>query len=226
MPFCAVTVRSKDFDHPEKNSKKNQKNLKFCGIEDSHVRKARANFCVGWTLRELVAKENKNNLCLWTVNSKKIAKKFKKIEFIWRQRGLSAQGACKFWWSNDVRGALEKKTKYCIFSKFFWAKICFFLHELLRCPNTTKTCTHLAHLNIFSPTKFHNFLIFFYFFEFTVRMRTKFMFSFATSSQGVRTAWKFVHTLQIWVSSIPQSFNFYLFILLFFQDGQSPLTGR
>ena len=33
------------------------------------------------------------------MNSKfeKIAKKFKKIVFIWRQRGLSAQGACKFW---------------------------------------------------------------------------------------------------------------------------------
>ena len=53
--------------------------MKFGGIENSHVRKARAHFCVGWTLRELVAKENKNNLCLWTVNSKKIAKKFKKM---------------------------------------------------------------------------------------------------------------------------------------------------
>ena len=102
-----------------KNSRKNQKNMKFGGIEDSHVRKARAHFCVGWTLRELVAKENKNNLCLWAVNSKKIAKKFKKIEFIWRQRGLSAQGACKFWWSNDVRGALEKKNKIVHFFKVF-----------------------------------------------------------------------------------------------------------
>ena len=58
----------------------------------------------------------------------------------------------------------REKNKIVHFSKFFWAKICFFLHELLRCPNTTKTCTHLAHLNIFSPTNFHNFLIFFLFF--------------------------------------------------------------
>ena len=32
--------------------------MKFGGIEDSHVRKAHAQFRVGWTLWELVAKEN------------------------------------------------------------------------------------------------------------------------------------------------------------------------
>jgi len=58
----------------------------------------------------------------------------------------------------------REKNKIVHFFKVFWAKICFFLHELLRCPNTTKTCTHLANLNIFSPTNFHNFLIFFLFF--------------------------------------------------------------
>ena len=97
------------------------------------------------------------------MNSKfeKIAKKFKKIEFIWRQRGLSAQGACKFWWSNDVRGALEKKNKIVHFFQSFFELKFVFLHELLRCPNTTKMCTRLVHLSIFSFPKFHIFLNFF-----------------------------------------------------------------
>ena len=51
--------------------------MKFGGIEDSHVRKARTHFCVGWTLRELVAKENKNNFPMnskFEKNSKKVKK--------------------------------------------------------------------------------------------------------------------------------------------------------
>ena len=38
-------------------------------------------------------------------------------------------------------------------------------YGLLRCANTTKMCTHLVHLSIFSPPKFHIFLIFFLFFQ-------------------------------------------------------------
>ena len=38
----------------------------------------------------------------------------------------------------------------------------FFLsHEFLECPNNAKTCTHLAPLSIFDPTKFQLFLFFF-----------------------------------------------------------------
>ena len=45
--------------------------MKFGGIEDSHVRKARAHFHAVRTLRELVAKENINFVRMRTVNSKK-----------------------------------------------------------------------------------------------------------------------------------------------------------
>ena len=68
MPFSAVTVRPKVFDRPEKIAKKNQKNMKFGGIEDSHVRKARAHFHAVRTLRELVSKENINFVRMRAVN--------------------------------------------------------------------------------------------------------------------------------------------------------------
>ena len=70
MPFSAVTVRSKVFDRPEKIAKKS-KNMKFGGIEDSHVRKVRAHFHAVRTLRELVSKENINFVRMRVVNSKK-----------------------------------------------------------------------------------------------------------------------------------------------------------
>ena len=57
MPFCDVTVWSKNFDHPEKNSKKNQKNLKFCGIKDTQVRKVRAKLHAVRTFQELVSEK-------------------------------------------------------------------------------------------------------------------------------------------------------------------------
>jgi hypothetical protein len=57
VPLPSGQSRSKGFDRPEKNSKKNLKNLKFCGIKDTQVRKVRANFCAVWTFQQLVAKE-------------------------------------------------------------------------------------------------------------------------------------------------------------------------
>ena len=55
----------------------------------------------------------------------------------------------------------SKKNKIVYFLKFFfWDKFCFFLHELLQCPNTTKFCTHLPHQSILDAKKIHIFLNF------------------------------------------------------------------
>ena len=59
----------------------------------------------------------------------------------------------------------RRKNKIVHFFQSFFELKFVFLHELLRCPNTTKTCAHLANLNIFDPTNFHIFLIFFLFFQ-------------------------------------------------------------
>ena len=55
--------------------------MKFGGIEDSHVRKARAHFHAVRTLRELVSKENINFVRIRAVNSKKIEKNQKNMKF-------------------------------------------------------------------------------------------------------------------------------------------------
>ena len=55
-------------------------------------------------------------------------------------------------------------------------------------------------------------------------MRTKIMISFATSSQGVRTAHKFVRALRTWLSSIPQNFRFFWFFCYFLRIYCSPFT--
>ena len=57
--------------------------MKFSGIEDSHVRKARAHFHTAQTLWELVSKENINFVRMRALNSKKIEKKSKKYEISW-----------------------------------------------------------------------------------------------------------------------------------------------
>ena len=57
--------------------------MKFGGIEDSHVRKARAHFHAVRTLRELVSKENINFVRMRAVNSKTNRKKSKKYEILW-----------------------------------------------------------------------------------------------------------------------------------------------
>ena len=77
------------------SSNKIQKNLKFCGIEGTQVRKVRANFRAIWTFQELMAKEK--NINLYAVNSKfkKNSKKFLKnnnlfgIKEAWVRKALA-----------------------------------------------------------------------------------------------------------------------------------------
>ena len=116
-----------------------------------------------------------------------------------------------------TRRSREKKQNSAFFQSFFELKFVFFSTSSYDV-QTQQKCAHILRTWVSSvPQNFIFFDFFFYFFEFTIHMRTKFMFSFATSSQGVRTAWKFVHTLQTWVSSIPQSFNFVWFFCYFFR---------
>ena len=121
---------------------------------------------------------------------------------------------CCVW---TLEGLVEKKQN--LAREKTWEKmtILFFLaraprmsfdHKNLQAPCAPKPlwCQKISYFFEFS----------YYFFEFTVHMRTKFMISFATSSQGVQTAHKFARALRTWLSSIPQNFRFFWFFLLFF----------
>ena len=65
------------------------------------------------------------------------------------------------------------------------------LQEPVRSHLRTKFSSHLAHLSILDPKKFHNFLILFWFFRIYYSSGRYFCFLFATSSSRAERAWNF-----------------------------------
>ena len=201
--------------------------MKFGGIEDSHVRKARAHFHAVRTLRELVSKENINFVRMRAVNSKKNQKKIKKI---WKFVGLKifrfARCVHVFVVFGHRRSSWRKKQ---ILAQKTLKK-CSILFFFSRAPRTS-----FDHQNLQAPcalkplwsqknSTFFEFCC--YFFEFTVHRHKLFLFSFAMSSRSVQPTQKYARALRTWLSSIPQNFRFFLIFCYFFLDGQNPLTGR
>ena len=108
---------------------------------------------------------------------KKIARKFKNIWNFLASRMLGGTRRVQNFVIKWHARSSHKKTKIVYFLQvYFWDKFCFFVHELLQCPNTTKFCTHLPHLSILDAKRIHIFWFFCYFFEFTVHTRTYLLF--------------------------------------------------
>ena len=191
--------------------------MKFGGIEDSHVRKARAHFHAVRTLRELVSKENINFVRMRAINSKKIEKKNQKI---WKFMGLKifrfARCVHVFVVFGHRRSSWRKKTN---FSSKKFEKMQYFVF-FSRAPRTS-----FDHQNLQAPCALKPlwrqinsiFLNFFaIFFEFTVHRHKLFLFSFTTSSRSVQPTQKCARALRTWLSSIPPNFIFFDFFAIFF----------
>ena len=99
------------------------------------------------------------NFKMYAVSSKfkKIARKFKKYEIFWHQRGWGAQGACNFFLRFYTVGARgEKKPNLAQKKTLKNALFCFFA----RAPRMSfdqKNCKRLAHPSLFDARKIHTF---------------------------------------------------------------------
>ena len=112
-----------------------------------------------------MAKVNNKSIHLWIVNSKNSKKIQKHMKFFGIQNARVHKACAKFCYQMTSEELLQKNQNSVFFTSFFWDKFCFFLHELLQCPNTTKFCTHLPHLSISDAKRIHiflNFLLFFW----------------------------------------------------------------
>ena len=130
--------------------------MNFFGIKEAMVYKLRANFCCVWTLEGLVEKKNK----IWI--EKKLGKKWLFCFFLLELLACHLiTKTCK----HLVHPSLFDAKKFHIFLNFlailfqiYYSQACiltvFPRHGLLECQNSTKICTHLAHMSIFDLTKF------------------------------------------------------------------------
>ena len=136
--------------------------MKNFGIKEAWVHKVLVSFCDQMTCEELQQEKTKQSY---------FPKFFLEPNFVFFSTSPSnVQTQQKFARSlQTIASLMPKKSYFFKFSCYFFEFIVhertyllFFLcHELLKCPNSMKICTHLVNLSIFDTTKFQIFLLFF-----------------------------------------------------------------